>query len=98
MKALTLAVALLATTNAFAISRYNSKSYTCAEIKNIVSDEGAVILRYPSIRVPGLTLYDRYVAHSGYCFGGEERNRAYVPTDDTSKCPVYNCKQRDNGR
>lgn len=94
---MTLAV-LLAATNAFAISRYNSLNYTCAEIKSIIMDEGAVILRYPSVRVPGLTLYDRYVKHSGYCYGSDMQNSTHVPSADMDKCRVYNCESRSNDR
>lgn len=98
MKALIAIIAFGLTTNAFAISRYNSKSMSCDQIKSVISSEGAVILRYPSTRVPGLTLYDRYVKHAGYCWGSDVRNTTYVPSSDSSKCRVYNCKPRSNDR
>ncbi len=98
MKTFIALFALVAASNAFAISRYNSLNYSCAQIKSIIKDEGAVILRYPSTRVPGLTLYDRYVKHGGYCWGSDERNSTYVPSADMTKCRVYNCKPRSNDR
>lgn len=98
MKTLMTLTLMLASTSAFAISRYNSLNYSCAHIKSIIADEGAVILRYPSTRVPGLTLYDRYVKHAGYCYGPDVKNRTYVPSADMEKCRVYNCKPRSNDR
>lgn len=95
MKTLMLVLAIAATTNAHAISRYYSHDFTCVEAKQTVKDEGAVIFRYPSTRVPGLMLYDRYVANSNYCYSGESAERAYVPTADTNKCMLYNCKRID---
>lgn len=93
MKTIVAILAIVAAANAHAISRYNSKSLTCSEARQILKDEGAVIFRYPSTRVPGLTLYDRYVASSRYCSSGEQTQWASIPTQDNSKCRVYKCRQ-----
>ncbi len=77
---------------AAAVSRYNSQSLTCAEARQRVIDEGAVILRYPSTRVRGMTLYDRYVTRNAQCDDNEYAERAYVPTRDEPQCPVLSCE------
>lgn len=80
---------------AHAISRYESQSLTCGEAQSIVASEGAAILRYRSERNPGLPLYDRYVAHGGYCQSSEYAKNDWVPTADTPSCPVLSCEERD---
>jgi hypothetical protein len=84
--------AISAASPAAAISRYNSQSMTCAEARQRVIDEGAVILRYPSTKVRGMTLYDRYVTRSAQCDSHEYAERAYVPTQDEPRCPVLSCE------
>jgi hypothetical protein len=87
--------AIGAASPAAAISRYNSQSLTCAQARQHVIDEGAVILRYPSKRVPGMTLYDRYVTRTAQCSSNEYAERAYVPTRDEPRCPVLACELVD---
>jgi len=91
---MTLAATLLAQP-AFAISRYNTTSLTCDEVRQRVINEGAAILRYPSTRVKNMTLYDRYVTRNAMCDPHEYAERAYVPTKDTNRCPVLNCQDYD---
>lgn len=88
---LTTAVTMLAQP-ALAISRYNSTALTCDEVRQRVINERAVILRYPSTRVKGMTLYDRYVTRNALCDQRQYAARAYVPTRDTDRCPVLNCQ------
>jgi hypothetical protein len=85
---LALALSLLSA-DAYAISRYNSQSLSCGETRAIVRSEGAVILRYRSPR--NNPLFDRYVAHRGFCEIDEYAKAAWVPTTDTPSCPVYRC-------
>ncbi|NBB50071.1 hypothetical protein GVN24_17480 [Rhizobium sp. CRIBSB] len=80
---------------ALAISRYNSAALTCDEVRQRVINEGAVILRYPSTRVKGMTLYDRYVTRNAMCDPHEYAERAYVPTRDADRCPVLSCQPFD---
>lgn len=80
---------------ASAISRYNSTALTCDQVRQRVINEGAVILRYPSTRVTGMTLFDRYVTRNALCDPHEYAERAYVPTQDTDRCPVLNCQPFD---
>jgi hypothetical protein len=91
---LTTAVAVLAQP-ALAISRYNSTALTCDQVRERVISEGAVILRYPSTRVRGMTLYDRYVTRNALCAPHEYAERAYVPARDIDRCPVLNCQPFD---
>jgi hypothetical protein len=87
-------VAVASAEPAFSISRYNSAGMSCAAVQRVIDREGAVILRYPSRNVRGMTLYDRYVADSGFCDGHEFADRVTVPTMDTPRCPVRACKRR----
>lgn len=75
-----------------AISRYEIAGMSCGRVQGIVRAEGAAILRYPSPRNPSLTLYDRYVAHGGFCQAEEEAAAAFVPTADTPSCRVLKCQ------
>lgn len=85
--------ALLPLDDAFAISRYNSTSMTCAAIQNALQRERAVIFRYSSRTNPGLSLYDRYVSDAGQCTSGQEIRRTTIPTKDGSGCAVLVCQQ-----
>lgn len=76
---------------AHAISRYNSMQLSCEAAQDRIQDEGAVILRYQSKRVKGLPLYDRYVAHGGFCQTNEYAKLEVVPTADTNRCRVLKC-------
>lgn len=81
----------LLSTEADAISRYNSKSMSCAAIKAKIQAEGAVILRWPSTQNPGNTLFGRFVANKNYCSFGELLVRTTVPSADRKSCAVYKC-------
>ena len=98
MIAVAAALPLLAMSSpASAISRVQTTGKTCAAIGQILSREGAAILRYPSKRTPGITLYDRYVANANSCLQGEITQRATVPTRDTNSCAVLKCYRPDYG-
>jgi hypothetical protein len=87
-----LAMVALSSGTAEAISRYQSTSMSCAAARSLVAREGAVIFRYPSARNPGLTLYDRFVAHGGFCSFGEYAGAKAVPTTSGS-CTLLACLQ-----
>jgi hypothetical protein len=91
--ALALAFSLLAF-DAQAISRYNSQSMTCERVQATVRREGAVILSYTGRG--NAPLYDRYVAHSGFCNGTDITRITSVPTSDNSRCIVYRCFQKSH--
>lgn len=81
--------------SANAISRYNSMSLTCAQVKAIVSSEGAVIIRYPSKHTRGLTLYNRFVKNARWCQPDEYAARKSIPTADQNSCRLRYCKVRE---
>lgn len=76
-----------------AISRYNSTSMSCGEIKATVRAEGAVILRWRGRT--GVQRYGRFVAHGGFCESGTRAETSYVPAADRNSCAVRECKYWD---
>ena len=94
MKTVLIALCLsLVSLDAHAISRYNSTSMSCGEVKATVRAEGAVILRWRSPR--GIQRYGRFVAHGGFCELGTRAETSYVPASDRKSCGVYECKYWD---
>lgn len=88
--ATTIVTLAAATLPAQAISRYQSTGMSCAAIQDVISKQTAAIMRYPSKRVPGLVLYDRYVKNGNYCDSGEVTETVTIPSRD-GQCPVYHC-------
>jgi hypothetical protein len=94
MKAVLIAVSLmLVPFEAHAISRYNSTSMSCGEIKATVRAEGAVILRWRG--KSGIQRYGRFVANGRFCESGTRAETSYVPSADRKSCGVYECKYWD---
>ncbi|CAN7246191.1 hypothetical protein [Rhizobium sp. LjRoot258] len=81
---------------ALAISRYNSLTMSCQAARAAIHNEGAVILQYPSKRVPGMTLFDRYIRNSNYCDANKYAEWTTIPTKDNPRCRVLNCQNIDN--
>ncbi len=90
------AAAVLAASPAMAISRYNSLTITCNRARAAIHNEGAVIFRYPSTRVRGMALFDRYVRNSRFCDANKYAEWTRIPTKDNPQCPVLNCQNIDN--
>lgn len=86
-----LSLALIAS-NAAAISRYNSPGLSCEKLHGILASEGAAVFRYPSTRVKGLMLYDRYVRNDFYCDPHQIAERVTIPSAN-GECPVLHCIQ-----
>ena len=94
MKSVLIALCLmLMSLEAHAISRYNSTSMNCGEIKATVRGEGAVILRWRGNS--GIQRYGRFVAHGGFCESGTRAETSYVPSADRRSCAVRECKYYD---
>lgn len=74
-----------------AISRYNALSMSCAAANAAARAEGAVILRYPSQKVRGMTLYERAVRSSAECGNYEYAETRFVTTSDAARCPILAC-------
>lgn len=77
--------------DAWAISRYNTLTMSCAEVRATLRQDGAAILSYG--KRGGPPLYDRYVSHGGYCNGTDSPKAAFVPTSDSKACQVLKCYQ-----
>ena len=86
----TATIALLLSSQAHAISRYQSSRMSCDQVHSTIEREGAVILRYPGRS--GVTLYDRYVSSRRFCSPGEFAKSGTVPTSDQASCPVRSCE------
>jgi hypothetical protein len=78
---------------ASAIERVNTNKISCAKVQTRLIQNGAAILRYPSKRKAGLTLYDRYVGDSRFCPSNEIGKWASVPAKDTGTCRVIACER-----
>ncbi len=69
-----------------------STRMSCDSVRGAVSGYGAVILHY------GRDLYERVVAHSGYCAMGETAMPFWAPSASRSHCFVgYTCETRNDG-
>ncbi|WP_234910094.1 hypothetical protein [Agrobacterium rhizogenes] len=87
---ITLAAIAMMSTNAMAMSAYNSKSMTCASVHEKIAQEGSIVLRYPSHQ-PGLMLFNRTVTNSMSCLGQGAMTSASVPTSDDPSCKIKTC-------
>lgn len=80
---------------ALASERVNTLDLSSAQVKQIVQEQGAVLLS------TGPDLFDRYVANGSYCYFGEHPKAAFVPTADSDAALVgYTCDfdhDNDNG-
>jgi hypothetical protein len=90
-KILLTSILCLATSSAFAVSRYEITNVTCETVQALIRTEGSVILVYRSKGVLGLPIYDRYVLGQQFCASGEVARGAGVPTADRKYCPVRKC-------
>ena len=95
MKFLLAMAVLLVSMPAHAITRYNSTSMTCQEVKATIRRDGAAIMRYRSARNPSLQLYGRYVSDDRFCKQEERAETVFIPSADRKSCPVYECKTVD---
>jgi hypothetical protein len=92
MKSVLLGLAIgLVATQANAISRYNTSGLSCGEVRAIIDQDGAAIMRYRSTR-SGAQLYGRYVRDGRWCAGSERPEASYITTADSDQCRVRECK------
>ncbi len=81
------AMPLVGTANAQ--GRPDTRDYTCAEARDIVRQEGAVVFS------TGPTTYSRFVDHQGHCFRTQVTRPQFAPTIDVRQCFVgYECIER----
>jgi len=79
------------------ISRVDASRLSCSALKQIIRDEGAVIVRSRS-RLTGNRLSDRYVSRRGFCFEGEVTRYNPVVTRDTDTCSLKICVDNPHRR
>jgi hypothetical protein len=75
MKTFTLRMAILATMAAdltWAVERRPAATTSCQAAQQAIERDGAIILQYPSKRVTGFTLYNRYVRSGFQCDGNDD--------------------------
>lgn len=82
--------AIVPDADAQGISRVEASRLSCVALKQIVRDEGAVIVRSRS-PLTGNRLSDRYVSRRGFCFEGEVTRHNPVATRDTDRCSLKLC-------
>ncbi|MBX2996437.1 MAG: hypothetical protein KF681_16570 [Bdellovibrionaceae bacterium] len=88
MKTLIIMGALMAASVA---SANYTTDMSCSDARQLVKSHGAVVL-YESAHI-----YDRYVAHAGYCMQGETTKPAWIHTADDDQCFVgYTCETRSS--
>jgi hypothetical protein len=78
------------TSPASAIYRVSSVGRTCAAIRSIIDQQGAVLVTHPGTAAAG-TLYDRYVSWQGLCGPGYVTEDAWVPARD-GQCRLSRCE------
>jgi hypothetical protein len=85
-------LALLGTVaHAAAIERYDAERMTCPALQALLAAQGKAVLRTPSSEVPGMMLYDVYVARRQACTGQTWPRLRHVATGDRKRCAVYRC-------
>lgn len=75
---------------------YTITNMSCAQVQTAVQASGSAILRYRSVRNPGLPLYGRYVSDRRFCASGQIITFASVPAADKS-CTVRKCVWKVKG-
>jgi hypothetical protein len=91
MKALFVLAALLVSASAQA-ARPNTQNMTAAQTKELVAQNGAIVLSTSSFG------YDRFVANQSFCASGERAVAAYVPTLDSDAAFIgYSCVSHARG-
>ena len=87
-----IALLSLLVAGAFANARPYTKNMTCEQAADLVKANGAVVMNYDYSDRAGW-LYERFVAHGGYCGSGEEAQAAWVETRNSASCFVgYVCR------
>ena len=87
------ALASTAPAASVAQARPDSLSMSCAEVANLVTTQGAVVIG------TGPNVFDRYVREVRFCSGAEQLKPEWIKTRDNPQCFVgYVCyvPSRDN--
>ena len=80
---------LIFAATSIAEARPNTTTMSCGEAAATVARAGAIVL------TTGDHTYDRFVAASTFCLGGEVTEPGIAPTVDSERCQVgYICRER----
>lgn len=88
--ALAFAAVLSTVTSAGAISRLDASGMSCFGLQDAIARRGEAIV-YSRSTFSGRRLYERYVAHRGFCYANEVIQYRTVATRDTPRCTVQRC-------
>jgi len=89
------AVALLSFASV-AEARPSTYNMTCSQARDMVRTHGAIVMNYGYSDGAG-HLYDRFVAHGGYCSPHEETRPFWARTRDSGSCFIgYTCESRSD--
>ena len=91
MKILLAGLSLLMVVSGAEAATYNPTKMLCADLKQTIFKEGAVILRWTS-PTAGVPRYGRYVSNSAFCNMGDRARPNLVPTKDKKSCGVSDCR------
>ena len=84
---LALAATVLLASSVPTLARPDTRAYTCAQNRGIVTQYGAIVMS------TGPHSYDRIVLARNYCQPDEFLNKKYVPSIDLPRCFIgYVCK------
>lgn len=96
-----LAVAMFALTAgtdvAWAVEKRTAAGTSCQAAQHVIDRDGAIILSYPSKRVQGLTLYNRFLRTGFQCDENEDAALQDVDAAGGSTCNLLACGQRTRG-
>ncbi|MCO5142108.1 MAG: hypothetical protein M9962_03350 [Oligoflexia bacterium] len=79
----TLFILAIALVSASAYARPNTANMSCSQANDLVQRSGAIVMSHGASY-----LYQRFVAHGGFCLGGEKAAAAYAKTLDSNSCKV----------
>ena len=81
-------LALVLGTSFQAEARLSTGNYTCSDVKDLIFQQGAIVLNTKSSSV-----YKRFVADRSFCQANERLQRISVPTK-SEKCRLHFCAER----
>lgn len=81
-----------------AYERLAAASSTCDQAKTIISRDGAVVLRWKSSRIAGLSLYTAFVRNTSQCPSDQNATPMLIGTSNGEICPLYTCTWRQSSR
>jgi len=70
-------------------ARPSTYSYTCAALKDLIFQQGAIVLN-----TKGTSVYKRFVADVTFCTRSQKTQRISVPSK-SGKCRIFYCVERD---